>query len=187
MSRTASRCELRRLGSAREVLETRRRLRYNVAMRVGSTESLRLLPRHLLLVLLGVAVSVGLSFARPVPHPAAAQNSGADKSASSDKKDEPPPTTRLKISIADPNGRPVGQASVYIRFNESGGLFHKDKLAEMDLKTNDDGTVKVPSIPQGKIMIQVIAKGWRTYGRWYYIEKAEETVEIKLQSPPHWY
>ncbi len=106
---------------------------------------------------------------------------------SDSKKDEASATTKIKIEVSDANGKPVGQASVYVRFNESGGVFHKDKLAELDLKTNDDGSTKVPPIPQGKIMIQVIAKGWRTYGRWYDIEQPEQTVRIKLQAPPHWY
>lgn len=119
------------------------------------------------------------AFAWPVPR--------ANGWQSSDKKNQPAPKTKISIKVTDPNGKPVGQASVYVRFNESGGLFHKDKLAELDLKTNDDGSARVPAIPQGKIMIQVIAKGWRTYGRWYDIEKEEEAVDIKLQAPPHWY
>jgi hypothetical protein len=147
-------------------------------MRLGS----RAVPlRELSWLLATVVVLAAVAFARPVPRSTSEQNS------SERKKDEPVPKTRLKIEITDPSGKPVSQASVYVRFNESGGLFHKDKLAEMDLKTNDDGTVKVPEIPQGKIMIQIIAKGWRTYGRWYDIEKAEATVEIKLKAPPHWY
>lgn len=108
-------------------------------------------------------------------------------SQSDSKKNEAPPTTKITIEVSDPNGKPVGQASVYVRFNESVGVFHKDKLAELDLKTNDNGSTKVPPIPQGKIMIQVIAKGWRTYGSWYDIESAEQTVRIKLQARPHWY
>ncbi len=113
---------------------------------------------------------------------------GADKSSSSDKKDKnDTPKTRLKIEITDPNDKPVGNASVYIRFNQPGGVFHKDKLAELNLKTNEDGSAKVPGVPQGKILIQVIAKGWRTYGKWYDINKDEDTIEIKLENPPHWY
>ncbi|HUJ32252.1 MAG TPA: carboxypeptidase-like regulatory domain-containing protein [Candidatus Acidoferrum sp.] len=117
------------------------------------------------------------------------QSDSPDKSSSANKKDKnsEPPTTRLKIEITDPNGKPVGNASVYVRFNQTGGPLHKDKLAELNLKTNDDGSVKVPEIPQGKILIQVIAKGWHTYGKWYDIEKDEDTIEIKLEPPPHWY
>ena len=69
----------------------------------------------------------------------------------------------------------------------SGGFLRQDKLAELNFKTNQDGTVKVPEIPQGKILIQVIAKGWHTYGKWYDINKDEESVPIKLEPPPHWY
>jgi hypothetical protein len=63
----------------------------------------------------------------------------------------------------------------------------KDKLAELSFKTNEDGTVKVPAVPQGKILIQVIAKGWHTFGKWYDIDKAQDTIAIKLEAPPHWY
>jgi len=116
------------------------------------------------------------------------QSSSSDKSSDSNKKDNSDATTvRLKIEVTDPNDRPVGNASVYVRFNQTGGPLHKDKLAELNLKTNDDGSVKVPEIPQGKIMIQVVAKGWHTFGKWYDINKSEDTIQIKLQNPPHWY
>ena len=74
-----------------------------------------------------------------------------------------------------------------MRFNQSGGFLRHDKMAELDLKTNQDGNVKVPAIPQGKIMIQVIAKGWHTYGQWHDVDKPEQLIEIKLEAPPHWY
>ena len=81
----------------------------------------------------------------------------------------------------------MSNASVYVRYNEPGGLFHHDKLAELGLKTNEDGAVKVPPVPQGKILIQVVAKGWHTYGKWYEINAEEESIEIVLEPPPHWY
>jgi len=102
---------------------------------------------------------------------------------------EPPtgPTTKLKLLVLDDEGRPVGNASVYVRFYADGGFLHHDKLAELDLKTNNDGTVKVPPVPRGKILIQVIAKGWHTFGKWYDVEKDAESITIKLEPPPHWY
>lgn len=165
------------------MLETHSRLRYNVGMRRSSRERPRFVPRYFSAIAVAIFVLGTPSVARPALPPGVAHaQADSDKS-----KKEPPPTTKLRIEITDPNGKGIGQASVYVRFNQSGGVFHKDKLAEMDLKTNDDGTVKVPAIPQGKIMIQVIAKGWRTFGQWYDIEKDEETIQIKLQAPPHWY
>jgi hypothetical protein len=128
-----------------------------------------------------------------------AQSNGADKpttpsqSGAEDKpsqKDDQPSdgtTTRLRIVVTNTQDKPVGNASVYVRFNQPGGFMHKDKLAELSFKTNEDGTVKVPAVPQGKILIQVIAKGWHTFGKWYDIDKAQDTIAIKLEAPPHWY
>ncbi len=96
-------------------------------------------------------------------------------------------TTRIKLVVTGSDGKPVGNASVYVRFYQSGGFLRHEKLAELDLKTNEDGSVKVPAIPQGKILIQVIAKGWHTFGKWYDFQKDEESVQIQLEPPPHWY
>jgi hypothetical protein len=104
-----------------------------------------------------------------------------------EQKTSGPATTRLKIRVTDKIGKPVGNASVYIRFYEGGGLLRHDKLTELDLKTNQDGSVKVPPVPQGKIMIQIIATGWHTFGQWYDVQKEEETIPIQLAPPPHWY
>ncbi len=112
-------------------------------------------------------------------------SSSSEKSARSEQT--APGMTRLKIQVTDPNGKAVGNASVYVRYYTSGGLLHHEKLEELDLKTNQDGSVKVPEVPQGKILIQVIAKGWHTYGKWYEIQQSEESVPIKLEPPPHWY
>ncbi|HTU32510.1 MAG TPA: carboxypeptidase-like regulatory domain-containing protein [Candidatus Acidoferrum sp.] len=150
-------------------------------MRFRSQGARRFLVRHVPLIFASCALLAVFG----IGHPAIVL--ATEHIQSDSKKDEPPPTTKIKIEVSDPSGKPVGQASVYVRFNQPGGTFHKDKLAELDLKTNDNGSTKVPPIPQGRIMIQVIAKGWRTYGQWYDIESDEQTVQIKLQAPPHWY
>ena len=118
---------------------------------------------------------------------AAPQSQPPAQSDKKEKKSSDPGTVKLRIEVTTPDGKPVGNASVYVRFNETVGLFHKNKLAEMSLKTNQDGSVKVTDVPQGKILIQVIAKGWHTFGKWYDIETDSETVQIKLEAPPHWY
>ena len=112
-----------------------------------------------------------------------------DKSADSKKDSKPsdPSTTKLRIHVTAADDKPVSNASVYVRFPVAGGLFHKDKLSELSLKTNEDGSVKVPDIPRGKILIQVVAKGWKTYGKWYEIDSDAMTIEIKLEPPAHWY
>lgn len=95
--------------------------------------------------------------------------------------------TKLRLRVTNNQDKPVPNASVYIRYNESGGLFHKDHLSEMNFKTNDDGSVKVPEVPIGRVLIQVVAKGYHTYGKWYDIAKDPDLISIKLDPPPHWY
>jgi len=96
-------------------------------------------------------------------------------------------TTKIRIQVTDPHDQPVSNASVYVRYYMSGGFLRHEKLAELSFKTNQEGGVKVPEIPQGKVMIQVIAKGWHTFGMWYDMDKDQESVSIKLEQPPHWY
>jgi hypothetical protein len=113
----------------------------------------------------------------------------ADKPATQDKnssKSSDPGVTKLRIRVTA-NDKPLGNATVYVRFNVPGGLLHHDKLAELDFKTNEDGSVKVPDVPRGKLLIQVVAKGWHTYGKWYDVDTDQETIEIKLVPPPKWY
>jgi hypothetical protein len=122
--------------------------------------------------------------ADPSPNPAAPPAS--PPSAKGDTA--PAGSVKLKILVTNPDGNPVANASVYVRYyKDGGGMLHHQDLAELDLKTNQDGSVKVPLVPQGKIQIQVIAKGWHTFGEWYDVEKDEQSVAIQLQEPPHWY
>ena len=115
------------------------------------------------------------------------QSNSADKPSQKDDQASDDSTTRLRIVVTNTQDKPVGNASVYVRFNQPGGFLHKDKLAELSFKTNEDGSVKVPAVPRGKILIQVIAKGLHTFGKWYDIEKDQDTIAIKLEAAPHWY
>jgi len=124
---------------------------------------------------------------QPDKAPTQSQPSSADKSTQKDDQTSDGTTTRLKIRVTNSQDKPVGNASVYVRFNQAGGFMHKDKLAELSFKTNEDGSVKVPAVPRGKILIQVIAKGLHTYGKWYDIDKDQDTIDIKLEEATHWY
>lgn len=100
---------------------------------------------------------------------------------------QPEPQTKLRITVTGgEKDVPVSNASVYVRFPQE---FNRSKLLEMALKTSQEGTVKVPPVPRdrGKIMIQVVASGWKPFGQWYTFEKDEESIAIKLERPPHWY
>src|SRR5260370_40234117 len=64
-----------------------------------------------------------------------------DKSNGKDDKSSTAHTTRLKIVVTNSEDKPVGNASVYVRFNEPGGFLHHDKVAELSFKPNGDETV----------------------------------------------
>ena len=112
-----------------------------------------------------------------------------DNTVPSKKSEAPAPagSAKLRIIVVNPKQAPVANASVYVRFNQPGGEFHRGKLAEMNFKTNQDGSVKVPPVPQGKVEIQVIATGWHTFGQWFDVNQDEQTITVKLEEPPHWY
>ncbi len=96
-------------------------------------------------------------------------------------------TIRLRIEVtAGEKNQPVDSASVYVRFVEERRLV-KDKKLELNVKTNREGLARLPEIPSGKVLIQVIAEGWKTFGRWYDLEEGEQTIKIHLEKPPRWY
>lgn len=96
-----------------------------------------------------------------------------------------PPMTRLRIEVQTPSGKPVERASVIVRFVEGRSVIKLGKKIKTnwELKTNQDGVAKIPPIPQGKILIQVIAKNYQTFGQTFEVVEEEKTLEIKLNPP----
>ena len=139
----------------------------------------------------GIFLAIALLWGSPARAQSGNSNGSATSSAkpseAQDSKTSDPDTTRLKIVVINSDDKPAGNASVYLRFNQAGGFLRKEKLAEMSFKTNEDGTVKVPNVPIGKVLIQVVGKGLHTYGKWYDITKDQDPIEIKLERVTHWY
>lgn len=95
------------------------------------------------------------------------------------------PMTRLNIEVKSLGGKPIERAGVVVRFVEGRSVakFGKKIRTTYELRTNQEGVAKVPSIPQGKILIQVIAKGYQTFGETFDVKEEEKTLEIKLNPP----
>jgi hypothetical protein len=55
------------------------------------------------------------------------------------------------------------------------------------MHTNQEGSVKIPPIPQGKILIQVIAKNYQTFGQTFDIDETEKTIDVRLNPPQSQY
>jgi hypothetical protein len=111
-----------------------------------------------------------------------------DKSTDSKGKSDPG-SSSVHLTIVVTNAedkKPVDSASVYVKFVQAKTL-GKDKKIEMNLKTNLSGVVHVPEIPRGRFLVQVIAPGWKTFGEYYEVDQAEQTINIELARPPKWY
>jgi len=94
-------------------------------------------------------------------------------------------TTKLRIEVKSLEGKPVDRASVLVKFVEGRSIVKLGKKIKTswELKTNQDGVASIPPIPQGSILVQVIAKNYQTFGQRFDINEEEKTVEIKLKPP----
>lgn len=91
--------------------------------------------------------------------------------------------TQLQIHVTNQEGKPVGNASVIVRFVEGGGIKIIKSKKSWELRTSQEGMAKIPEIPQGKVQIQVIAKNYQTFGDTFDVREADRTVEIVLNPP----
>lgn len=93
----------------------------------------------------------------------------------------PPPTSRLDVTILrNEDGKPIENAAVIFQLIGDKG--------NMELKTNEDGKTMIDVLPTGsKVLLQVIAKGFQTYGEQYNVDKATMAIEVKLKRPGQQY
>jgi len=91
--------------------------------------------------------------------------------------------TKLQIHVTNREGKPIGNASVIVKFAEGPAIRIKKSKKSWELRTSQEGLAKMPEIPQGKVQIQVIAKNYQTFGDTFDIQDAERTVEVVLNPP----
>lgn len=95
------------------------------------------------------------------------------------------PMTALRVEVTNDIGKPVDRASVIVRFikGRSVAKLGKRITKNWELRTNSEGWVKIPPIPQGDILVQVIARNYQTFGQTYDVSETERTIQVKLQPP----
>ncbi len=94
---------------------------------------------------------------------------------------------RVEVQVtAEATGEPVAGAAIYMKFKDERFLL-KDKKMEWKIKTDKDGKAAFPPVPEGVVLVQVIAKGWKTYGEYYTLEGPKQVLEIKLKPPKKWF
>ena len=56
-----------------------------------------------------------------------------------------------------------------------------------EMRSSQEGVAEIPDMPKGPIRIQVIAKGYQTFGDTFEVKEDERTIEIKLNPPQKQY
>jgi len=104
-----------------------------------------------------------------------------DSSHRGRKYKAPPPTAKIEVSVLrDKDSKPIENAAV---------IFHtlKEK-GNMELKSNEDGKALIDVLEIGEtVRLQIIAKGYQTYGGDYKIEKDQMAIEVRMKRPGEQY
>ena len=108
-------------------------------------------------------------------------SSAQDSNKRGRKYKAPPPTAKIEVSVLrDKDNKPIENAAV---------IFHtlKEK-GNMELKSNEDGKALIDVLEVGEtVRLQIIAKGYQTYGGDYKVDKDEMAIEIRMKRPGEQY
>jgi len=130
---------------------------------------------------------LGLALAGLLLCTAKAQDAPPADAKPPNKIQKPDAQTRITIEVSGgDNNVPVEDASVYVKYVEEHTI-KKNKKMELNVKTNHEGVAHVPDAPMGRALVQIVAEGWKPYGRWYDINDAKQVIKIHLERPPKWY
>lgn len=88
----------------------------------------------------------------------------------------------VQVNSAD-TGKAIDRASVVINFKHGLNVNMKKIVTNWETKTNQEGKVTLPTMPQGTITVQVIARNYQTAGDTYELTEKDQTINIKLKRP----
>lgn len=84
------------------------------------------------------------------------------------------------VVLRETNGKPVRNAEVVLHRLDKYGKAMQEAI---ELKTHEDGRAEAGGVPFGRWRVQVIAKGFQTYGNDQDIQQPQLDLTIKLQKP----
>ncbi|HWZ42506.1 MAG TPA: carboxypeptidase-like regulatory domain-containing protein [Candidatus Saccharimonadales bacterium] len=88
------------------------------------------------------------------------------------------------LVVKDADGKPVRNAEIVLHPVDKHG---KQKAEGLEIKTHEDGKAQIGGIPFGKLRVQVICPGYRTFGADYTVGGPQMEITIKLQKPSEQY
>lgn len=139
-----------------------------------------------------LVLAPGANARRQAQDDAQSEAKGSEKQDGAKQKDSTtetasPSSKRLTVQVTGgEKDVSVENASVYLKFSED-RILRKDRKYELNVKTNRDGTAHIPDPPLGRVLIQIVADGWKTYGKYYELTDPGAVIKIHLDRPPKWY
>ncbi len=98
-----------------------------------------------------------------------------------EKHDDTGPVCNLNfVVLKDYNDKPVRNAAVVLhQVSEKG----KQERGGIELKTDPDGRANYEGVPYGKVRIQVLMRGFQTYGGDYDVNQRTMEITIRMKRP----
>jgi hypothetical protein len=75
----------------------------------------------------------------------------------------------------------------FVQGRSANALLLKKTRLSWELKSSQEGMAKIPGIPKGKVLIQINAKNYQTFGDTFDIDEDERVVDIVLKDPQSQY
>ena len=96
----------------------------------------------------------------------------------------PPPTAKFEVTVVrDADAKPIENAAVIFH-----PIVHGKDEGNMEMKSNEDGKALIDVLPIGDtVRLQIIAKGFQTYGGDYKIDRDQMALEIRMKRPGEQY
>jgi hypothetical protein len=82
------------------------------------------------------------------------------------------------------NGKPIRNASIVLHPVAKDG---RQKHSGYELKTDPDGKASFEGAPYGKLRVQVLIRGFQTFGDDFVINQPNQEITIKLKRPQNQY
>lgn len=99
------------------------------------------------------------------------------------------PETLLRVEVRNAKDKPIDRATVILDFLGDRNYMKLGKREKIhyEVHTNQEGIAKFPTIPQGKVRVQVTATRYQTFGDIFEVREAEKTLTVKLKPPQDQY
>lgn len=92
--------------------------------------------------------------------------------------------TKLRVVITNDSGKPVERANVRVVFGgRSIVKLGRNVRTSWEMRSTQEGVADIPEMPKGKILVQVTAKGYQTFGKTFEVTEDERTLEVTLNPP----